>query len=112
MKRIDLDRMSRQAELALEFMRRTGRRKKLTSFIAKLAEIRADRGASPAEEAFARTRLLDLRAELAALPKVGKFLPSHLPRQPRKHRGGRPRKVEVTLPEVRKSRRARILGDL
>jgi hypothetical protein len=83
------------------------RREKLAGVIAKLAEIRVDRGASLPEEAVAMERLQELRRELISLGR-----PSGLHRRPRKYRGGRPRKVEVTLAEVRKSRRARILDDL
>jgi hypothetical protein len=101
----------RQAQQAAEFRlkgTRGAKRRKLKSVIAKLSKIRVDRGSSATEAAFAMERLQELQLELISLGSG--WRPSDLPRQPRKHRGGRPRKV--TLPEVKKSRRARILDDL
>lgn len=106
-----LEQGRRQAQQAAEFRlkgTRGAKRRKLKSVIAKLSEI--DRGSSPTEAAFAMERLQELQLELTSLGSG--WRPSDLPRKPRKQRGGRPRKVEVTMPEVRKSRRARILGDL
>jgi hypothetical protein len=83
---LDLERIQRELRNATAFIMRgakAGRRhKKLTEMAAKLAEMRIDRGAAPAEADVAREKLIEVRSELRTLPKPARPLPSHVSRAP------------------------------